>query len=130
MSSMLPYLLVASGGALGSVARFALSRWVGGLVDTPFPLGTFVINVGGSFLLGVVGALVADRAVASADAVRLALGIGFLGGFTTFSTFEFETHALLLEGAWLIAAANMCLSLVLGLIAVRVGIVAAQSWLG
>lgn len=126
----MPYVLVASGGALGALARFVIARGVGVLVDTRFPLGTFVINVGGSFLLGVVGTLVSDRVVPNADAVRLALGVGFLGAFTTFSTFEFETHALLEDGSWLTALTNMFASLFLGLLALRAGIVAAKSWLG
>jgi CrcB protein len=129
MMSWLPYALVASGGALGALARFVLSRWVGALVDTRFPLGTFVINLSGSFLLGVIGTLVADRVVPNADTVRLALGIGFLGAFTTFSTFEFETHALFEDGSWLTALTNMFFSLFLGLLAVRAGIVIAKSWL-
>jgi CrcB protein len=130
MSSWQPYVLVASGGALGALARFVLSRWVGLLVETRFPLGTFVINVSGCFLLGLLGALVTDRVVPNGDSLRLALGIGFLGAFTTFSTFELETHALLEDGSWVTASANMFLSLFLGLLAVRAGIVAAKSWLG
>ena len=63
-----------------------------------------------------------------ADALRLARGVGFCGGFTTFSTFEYENHALLEDGAWLSAAANMGLSLFAGLVAVRLGILAARSW--
>lgn len=60
----------------------------------------------------------------------MALAIGFLGGFTTFSTFEFETHALLEEGSWLLATANVLVSVLVGLLAVRAGIVAARSWPG
>lgn len=127
---MVPYVLVAAGGALGALARFVLARWVGGLVDTRFPLGTFVINVSGSFLLGVVGTLAAERIVPNADALRLALGVGFLGAYTTFSTFELETHGLLDDGSWIAASANVVLSVVLGLVAVRAGISAARSWLG
>jgi CrcB protein len=129
MATLWPYVLVASGGALGSLARFVLSRWAGTIVETRFPLGTFVVNVSGSFLLGAIGTLVADRIVANSDTVRLALGIGFLGAFTTFSTFEFETHALFEDGSWLTALTNIFLSLFLGLLAVRAGIVAAKSWL-
>lgn len=128
MSSWLPYVLVASGGALGAVARFVIARWVGAIVDTRFPLGTFVINVSGSFLLGVIGTLVANRVVQNGDAVRLALGVGFLGAFTTFSTFEFETHALFDDGSWMTAVANIFASLFVGLLAVRAGIVVAKSW--
>lgn len=124
-----PYLLVGLGGFLGANARFALSRWVGAAVDTPFPLGTFVINVSGSFLLGVLGTVVADRLVPNSDAVRLALGVGFLGAYTTFSTFEFETHALLQDGSYVWALTNTVASFAVGLVAVRAGIVLAKAWL-
>jgi fluoride exporter len=125
---LLPYLLVGIGSFVGGNARFVIGRWVGGTIDVGFPLGTFLVNVSGSFLLGLLGGVLADRAVPHADAIRLALGVGFCGGFTTFSTFEYENHALLEDGAWLSAAANMGLSLFAGLVAVRLGIVAARSW--
>jgi CrcB protein len=125
----LPYLLVGVGGFVGANARFLLARWLGALVETRFPLGTFVVNVSGSFLLGVIGTLAGEKVFPDSDAVRLALGVGFLGAFTTFSTFEFETHALLDDGEWLTAATNMFASLFIGLLALRAGIVAARSWL-
>ncbi len=129
MSSLMPYVLVAAGGSIGAVARFVLARWVGVLVDTRFPLGTFVINITGSFLLGIVGTLAAEKVFPNSDAVRLALGVGFLGAYTTFSTFEYETHALLEDGSWVPATMNMVASLFVGLVAVRAGIVAARTWL-
>jgi CrcB protein len=125
----LPYLLVGAGGFLGANARFIIARSVGALFETRFPLGTFAINISGSFLLGVLGAIVAQKVMPNSEAMRLALGVGFLGGFTTFSTFEFETHALLDDGSWLMAATNMFASLFVGLLAVRAGIVAARAWL-
>ena len=125
---LMPYLLVGVGSFVGGNARFIMGRWVGGMVDGRFPLGTFLINVSGSFALGLIGGLVAQRAVPNADAVRLALGVGFCGGFTTFSTFEFETHALFEDGIWLTAVTNMFLSLFAGLVAVRFGLVVAKSW--
>jgi CrcB protein len=125
----MPYLLVGLGGFIGANTRFVVARLVGGLFDTTFPLGTFVINVSGSFLLGVLGTLVAQKVTPNAESMRLALGVGFLGAFTTFSTFEFETHALFDDGSWLIATANMFASLFVGLLAVRAGIVVAKTWL-
>ena len=124
-----PYLLVGIGSFIGGNARFVLARWVGGIVEGRFPAGTFLINVSGSFVLGFLGAVLAQRAVANADAIRLAVGVGFCGGFTTFSTFELETHALFEDGAWLTAVTNMFLSLFAGLVAVRLGVVVAKSWL-
>jgi fluoride exporter len=106
-----------------------VARWVAALVDTRFPLGTFVINVSGSFVLGVLGTVVAQKMFPSSEAARLALGVGFLGAFTTFSTFEYETHALFEDGSWLMATANIVASVLVGLLAVRAGIVLAKTWL-
>jgi fluoride exporter len=128
MDRLLPYMLVGVGSFVGGNARYILGRWVGTMVDARFPLATFLINVSGSFVLGLIGGLIAQRAIPHADAVRLALGVGFCGGFTTFSTFELETHALFEDGVWLTAVTNMFGSLFAGLVAVRAGIVAAKSW--
>jgi len=129
MSSLMTYLLVGVGGFAGANARLLVGRWVGALVETRLPLATFLINISGSFLLGVLGVVIAQRAVVNADAVRLALGVGFLGAFTTFSTFEYETHALLEDGSWFGASVYVCASVFIGLVAVRVGIVAGRMWL-
>ncbi len=123
---LLPFLLVGAGSFVGGNARYLVGRWVGGAVDARFPLGTLLINVSGSFVLGLIGGLLADRALPHADAVRLALGVGFCGGFTTFSTFAWETSALLDDGLWLPAVGNLAASFVAGLLAVRLGIVAAR----
>ena len=128
MPSWLPYVLVGVGGGIGSITRFVLARYIGGLFDTRFPLGTFVINVSGSLLLGIVGAIVAARVSPTSEALRVAIGVGFLGGYTTFSTFEFETHALAETGEFLVAAANAIGSVALGLVAVRVGVLLGRWW--
>jgi fluoride exporter len=128
-ASLMPYLLVGVGGFIGANARFVVARVVGALFETRFPLGTFLINVSGSFLLGVLGTVVAQRMMPNSESMRLALGVGFLGAFTTFSTFEFETHALFDDGSWLTATTNMFASLFVGLLAVRAGIVVAKTWL-
>ena len=129
MATLMPYILVGLGGFIGANARFVVARLVGALFETRFPLGTFVINVSGSFLLGVLGTLVAQKVMPNSESMRLALGVGFLGAFTTFSTFEFETHALFDDGSWLTATTNMFASLFVGLLAVRAGIVVAKTWL-
>jgi fluoride exporter len=129
MATVMPYLLVGLGGFVGANARFVVARVVGAAFETKFPLGTFIINISGSFLLGVLGTIVAQKVMPNSEAMRLALGVGFLGAFTTFSTFEFETHALFDDGSWLTATTNMFASLFLGLVAVRAGIVLAKSWL-
>jgi len=129
MATLMPYLLVGLGGFIGANARFVVARLVGALFETRFPLGTFVINISGSFLLGVLGTLVAQKVMPNSESMRLALGVGFLGAYTTFSTFEFETHALFDDGSWLTATTNMFASLFVGLLAVRAGIVVAKTWM-
>jgi fluoride exporter len=129
MTTLMPYLLVGLGGFIGANARFVVARLVGAMFETKFPLGTFVINVSGSFLLGILGTIVAQRVMPNSESMRLALGVGFLGAFTTFSTFEFETHALFDDGSWLTATTNIFASLFVGLLAVRAGIVFAKTWL-
>jgi CrcB protein len=129
MATLMPYLLVGLGGFIGANTRFVVARLAGALFETRFPLGTFVINVSGSFLLGVLGTLVAQKVMPNSESMRLALGVGFLGAFTTFSTFEFETHALFDDGSWLTATTNMFASLLVGLLAVGAGIVVAKTWL-
>jgi CrcB protein len=129
MTSWLPYVLVGVGGFVGANARFVLARWVDLLVDTRFPLGTLVVNVAGSFALGVIGTIALERLLPNSDEIRLAVGVGFLGAFTTFSTFGFETHALLEDGSWATALVNILVSVAACLIAVRAGVVLARAWL-
>lgn len=128
MSRLLPFLLVGVGGFVGANARYILAKWVGSMSAARFPLGTVLVNISGSFLLGLLAGLLAARIVPQSDNVRLALGVGLLGAFTTFSTFEFETHALLEDGAWLPALANVAVSLIFGFLAVRAGLVLARGW--
>ena len=116
MSQTLP--LIALGGALGSVLRYLMVAAIGA------PWGTAAVNVLGSFAIGALFVLLDTR-----TGWQLFLMTGVLGGFTTFSTFEYENHALLEDGLWLTAAANVALSLFVGLLAVRLGIVAAKAWL-
>jgi CrcB protein len=113
---------------VGANARFVIARALGAAVPTRFPLGTFVVNLSGCFLLGVLGTVIARSLAPNSDSLRLALGVGFLGAFTTYSTFEFETHALFEDGSWLTATSNMFLSLFLGLVAVRAGVVLVNTW--
>lgn len=129
MRALAPYLWVGLGGFVGANARYAVAnvaRWLSGV---GFPFGTYFINVSGSFVIGVILTLLADRVVPYSNEIRLAAVVGFLGAYTTFSTFAYESHALLEDGEWLLAALNMFGSLLLGLVAVRVGIVLARHWL-
>jgi CrcB protein len=101
-------LLVAVGGALGAAARYLLDRAVASRQTSPFPMGTLVINITGSIALGALLGWAAGNQVSSA--VVTWAGTGFLGAYTTFSTFTFETVRLLEDGAWRYAAWNLLLS--------------------
>jgi len=118
-------IVVALGGALGAVARY----WLGGLLSSrwpmQFPLGTFVINVTGSFIIGFFLTLVGQR-IAIHPNWRLLIAVGFVGAYTTFSTFEYETLKLLEEGNVLSAALNVFLSLAAGFVAVWLGVILAR----
>ena len=100
--------------------RFSASGVVQRLTEDAFPVGTLAVNVTGCLLIGFLGALFAGPALVR-DEVRLFFLTGFLGGFTTFSTFGFETLALLDDGEWARATANVVLSNGLGLLAVWLG---------
>jgi CrcB protein len=127
MSTWLPYILVGVGGFVGANARFILARGVGALFETRFPLGTFIVNMSGSFLLGVLGTIIALKVMPNSEAMRLALGVGFLGAFTTFSTSN-SKRTPCSRRSWL-TATNMFASLFVGLIALRAGVVVAKTWL-
>jgi CrcB protein len=118
-------LIVGAGGFLGAIARHGVNLALARLWTGPFPLGTFLINVSGSFALGLVGSFAAERLELD-PAWRLLVGTGFLGAYTTFSTFEFETHRLVQAGAWAWAALNVVASLAAGLLAVRLGAMAGR----
>jgi CrcB protein len=128
MRQLIPYLLVGIGGFFGANARFIVGSWVTSTFGTRFPLGTFVVNVSGCFLIGVIGTVVVDRLVARPEHVQFLLAIGFLGAYTTFSAFAFENHSLLLHGEWLISALYIALSVFAGLIAVQLGVFLAKAW--
>ena len=118
-------LLVGVGGAIGSVARYWLSGIVQRANGTEFPLGTLAVNILGSFVLGLVLALSLDRDLLSPD-LRLLFGVGFCGGFTTMSTFSYETMALLRDGSITAGVGNVVVSLASCLLAVWLGNAAAR----
>lgn len=120
------YLVVFAGGGIGSVARFALAVWIGQRWGRSFPLGTFVVNVFGSFLIGLLMTLMAERFMENPQ-WRLLLVVGGLGGFTTFSTFQYETGKLVVDGELLYAALNIVLSVLVGFMALKLGEVIARS---
>jgi CrcB protein len=117
----MPYVAVAVGGAFGAVARFAIDGWVSERTGGLFPWGTLLINVSGAFLLGLLATLAIDRSVLSPE-IRPVAMIGFLGAYTTFSTWMLDCWRLMQEGAWALAAANLVGSVLLGLVAVGLGV--------
>lgn len=127
---LMQMLLVGAGGFLGANARYLLGLLATAHLGTRFPFSTFFINLSGSFLLGFLGTLAAERWIPNPEPFRLLLGVGFLGAFTTFSTFEYENHALIQDGQWLLAGLNFVLSPVLGYLAVWLGVMGAQAWRG
>jgi CrcB protein len=120
------YLWVALGGALGSVARFATTGIAVRMFGAGFPWGTLLVNVFGSFAIGVLAAVAMPdgRPLLAGDA-RAFVIVGMLGGFTTFSAFSVETLSLARNGAWLGAGANVLLSVVVCLVAVWLGYLTA-----
>ena len=119
---MLAYLWVAIGGALGSVARFGLNGLIAARFGETFPWGTIIINVTGSFLIGVFAAYAdPDGRVLIAPGVRQFLMIGVCGGYTTFSSFSLQTLRLAQDREWLYAGGNILLSVGLCLVAVWLG---------
>ena len=117
---MQKYLLIAAGGALGSVARYWVGSTISGRIGTKFPYGTIVINISACIIIGFTLTYFGKRADLSA-AWRFLVPIGFIGAYSTFSTYEWETLSTLRSGAFLMAALYAVGSLVLGLAATWCG---------
>ncbi len=126
MQSMINYLIIGIGGFLGAIARYAIGVWIGQKWGRSFPLGTFVINVSGSFFIGLLMSLFTERLMVNPQ-WRLLLVVGFLGAYTTFSTFEYETGRLIKDGEWLVASMNVVFSVIAGFIALKIGEIIAKS---
>lgn len=125
MNGMMIYLLVGIGGAAGAVARFSVSGWVNRGATSGFPWGTLTVNILGCLALGFAGTLLAEKTGAVPTALRSAIAVGFLGSFTTFSTFAFEKHQLIGSGSHGLAILYATASFALGLMMVRLGVEAA-----
>lgn len=119
---MLQLLTIAGGGALGAVLRFGMSSYIYRLLGRDFPYGTLAVNVVGSLVMGILFILFVERGLVSAE-WRSAIIIGFLGAFTTFSTFSIETLMLVESGELSRAALNVVLSITLCLAATWLGLV-------
>jgi CrcB protein len=118
-------LYVAVGSALGGVSRYLLGGLIQRLLDTTFPAGTLLINISGSFLLGVLLRYAIETPTLSPE-IRALLTIGFCGGYTTFSTFSYETVALLEDGEWTRAGLYVGASVMLSLLGVFLGFALAR----
>jgi len=116
---------IAFGSALGGAARYLFGGWIQGRAGAAFPVGTLVINVTGSFLLGLLYRYAADSAAITPE-VRAMLTIGICGGYTTFSTFSYETVRLLEEGEFGRAGLYIALSVLLSVAAAFLGLMAGR----
>ncbi|AFQ42508.1 fluoride efflux transporter CrcB [Desulfosporosinus meridiei] len=114
-------LVIAVGGALGALSRYSLGVWISNKWNSSFPLHTFLINISGAFLLGFLHILFVERLNVS-PFWRLGIGVGFLGAFTTFSTFGFEVISLLEGGSLITAGLYVILSIVVGFSGVALGV--------
>ena len=123
--SMGTALFIAGFGALGCLARFYLSGMVYDLLGRAFPYGTFVVNIVGAFLIGLIMEF-SLRSTLVTPNLRIGLTVGFLGGLTTFSTFSYETFRLLEDGEFLIATGNVLGSVLICLAFTWLGILAAR----
>jgi CrcB protein len=119
------YLLISIGAVLGANLRYLVGGWVADRLGPTFPFGTLVINVTGSLIIGFVLTLAAERLVP--PWVRTAVAIGFLGSYTTFSTFSFETMALIEDGALFRATMYVGATLGAALVGVSLGMVLARA---
>ena len=117
---------IAVAGSFGALARYGLDGFVSRRARGAFPWGTFVVNISGAFIIGLIFTLATER-WGLAPWLRSAITIGFLGAYTTFSTFSFETYRLVADRAYGLAAANMLGSCAAGLAAVYVGVVLARA---
>ena len=121
--------LISLGGALGTAARYLLSVWLLRTLGPAFPYGTLAVNVIGSLLLGVIMQAGGDTSPLS-PTTRLVLGTGVMGGFTTYSAFNYETLQYVQQGAWATAGLYVATTLLVCLGAGALGVLAARVWLG
>jgi CrcB protein len=120
MKTLIDYLAVGAAGIFGAMFRFFVTQLSGAIFNTDFPVGTMIINLTGSMFLGWFWAITETRVIMS-EPLKLAIGVGFVGAYTTFSTFCLDSMKLLEGGAYNKFAFNVLGSVILGLIAVRVG---------
>ncbi|HMA58728.1 MAG TPA: fluoride efflux transporter CrcB [Halanaerobiales bacterium] len=123
---MLKILYIGIGGFMGASSRYLLSKWIEIKWDSLIPNGTLVVNTVGSFLIGFLMILFLEKVTGFSN-LKILLTTGFLGAFTTFSTFSYETMVLLEEKSFLMAGINIFGNLTLGILAVLIGIIAGKA---
>lgn len=123
---MINIILISFGTGLGGVSRYLMSTYVYRLLGQQFPYGTLIVNAIGSLLIGFLSVIIIDRYPIIGPQLRAFLLIGFIGGYTTFSTFSLETLTLFENGDWIIGILNILLSIGLCLSLTWLGIVGAR----
>lgn len=118
--------MVGIGGCMGSIARFWLGVYVGHRMGNRFPYGTFIINISGCFMVGFIMAILSQKTYLSPN-WRYLIPIGFIGAYTTFSTFEYETLRALQDGQITAGLLNVFLSLIVGFAMVWAGVIAGRA---
>ena len=118
-------LMIAIGGALGALARYGVSTAIQDRLPAGFPWGTFIVNLTGCFVMGVVATLLTERTMANPN-LRYLIPIGFIGAYTTFSAFEYDTFRALTEGAWVAGLLNVLASVIVGYAALWAGVSLAR----
>ena len=122
----MPYLLIGAGGFFGAIARYVVDGFVTDRTGASFPWGTLVVNATGSFILGLLFALTAERAILPAD-IRAPVMIGFIGAYTTFSTYMLESWNLIESGSYGAAIGNLGGSILIGLLMVSLGLLVGRA---
>ena len=124
-TTMKEVLIVGIGGGIGSIARFLSQKGAERFMDSSFPMGTFLINILGSLIIGIVYAL-SERGNLLTPEVRLFLTVGLCGGFTTFSTFSYDNFNMISEKLWQYLILNVGGSIFFGILAVYLGVMAVR----
>lgn len=127
MMSLNNLIYVFVGGGTGAVCRYLVTSYIGSVQGIAFPFGTLTVNVVGSFLIGLIMTFAIENVGVLSDAARFLLVVGFLGGFTTFSSFSMETLTLLKAGSSTTAIFNVLVNVIVGLLAAMSGAMLAQN---
>jgi len=122
------YLLIALGGSLGALARYGASFWVQERVAGAFPYGTFIVNISGCLIMGLVMTRLNEGGELSVN-WRFLVPVGFIGAYTTFSSFEFEMFRLAEQGVPLLGLLYVVSSVILGYLALWLGVITARAFL-